>query len=84
MMMSKAHIINEIKFLSEELGLTDGEIAERLGYARGSIQRIRKQNGILKYDKNKRVTKACRCKKCGKIFYIGKEEVENLFCYDCY
>ncbi len=47
-------IVNEIRRLSQEEGLTDSEIAEIVRYNRVTIQRIRKDNDIPTYNKEKR------------------------------
>ncbi len=47
-------IVNEIRRLSQEEGLTDSEIAEIIQYNHVSIQRIRKDNEIPTYNREKR------------------------------
>ena len=68
--MAKNLIIEQITRLSQQEGLSDSEIGEQLGYARGSIQRIRKAYNIPVANKNNRKDKPCKCMKCDKIFDI--------------
>lgn len=81
--MTKEFIVNEIRRLSQEEGLNDIEVGSRLGYARGSVQRIRRQNGIPKNDVSKRKDKPCMCMKCEKIFHIRRCESDKIVCLEC-
>lgn len=81
--MAKEYIVKEIRRLSQEEGLNDVEIGKILGYARGSIQRIRRGEGIPKNDITKRKDKECVCMKCNKTFYIRRYEHDKLVCPEC-
>lgn len=81
--MAKNIIVDQITKLSQEEGLNDFEIGEVLGYARGSIQRIRKSNNIGKAIKQNRKDKACKCMKCDLEFFVRRIELEPIYCPDC-
>ena len=57
--MAKNLIVEQIMKLSQDEGLSDAEIAEQLGYARGSIQRIRKTHNIPTANMENRKDKEC-------------------------
>lgn len=81
--MAKNLIIEQIRRLSQEEGLNDFEIGEQLGYARGSIQRIRRTYNIPVANKENRKDKSCKCMKCDKTFYIRRYESDKIFCPEC-
>lgn len=81
--MAKNLIIEQIRRLSQEEGLNDFEIGEQLGYARGSIQRIRRTYNIPVANKENRKDKSCKCMKCDKTFYIRRHESNKIFCPEC-
>ena len=81
--MAKNLIVEQITRLSQQEGLNDSEIGEQLGYARGSIQRIRRTYNIPVANKENRKDKLCKCMKCDKKFYIRRGESDNLFCPEC-
>ena len=81
--MAKNLIIEQIRRLSQEEGLNDFEIGEQLGYARGSIQRIRRTYNIPIANKENRKDKSCKCMKCDKTFYIRRYESDKIFCPEC-
>lgn len=81
--MAKNLIVEQITKLSQEEGLSDSEIAEELGYARGSIQRIRKTYNIPIANRENRKDKSCKCMKCDKTFYIRRNESDKIFCPEC-
>ena len=81
--MAKDLVVEQILKLSQEEGLSDSEIAEQLGYARGSIQRIRRMHNIPIANKDNRKDKPCKCMKCSKEFYIRRTESNKIFCPNC-
>lgn len=76
-------IVNEIRRLSQEEGLKDGEIAEIIQYNRVTVQKIRKEHGIPTYNKNNRKDKEVICPSCGRTYYIRRHEHEGICCPDC-
>lgn len=81
--MAKNLIVEQIRRLSQEEGLNDSEIGEQLGYARGSIQRIRRMHKIPVANKDNRKDKPCKCMKCENTFYIRRYESDKIFCPEC-
>ena len=81
--MAKELIVETIRNLSQNEGLNDFEIAEKLGYARGSIQRIRKNNKIPTAKRENRKDKECRCVKCTADFLIRRNDPPRILCDDC-
>ena len=81
--MAKNLIVEQITRLSQQEGLNDSEIAEQLGYARGSIQRIRRAYNIPVANKENRKDKPCKCMKCSNEFYIRRNESDKIFCPEC-
>ena len=76
-------IIEEIRRLSQEEGLNDVEIADIIKYNRVSIQRIRKDNGIPKCNRNMRKDKKEICPACGRTYYIKRIQKTSFCCPDC-
>lgn len=81
--MAKNLIVEQITKLSQEEGLNDSEIGEQLGYARGSIQRIRRTYNIPIANKENRKDKTCKCMKCNNFFLIRRCESDKIFCPEC-
>ena len=81
--MAKSLIVEQIAKLSQEEGLNDSEIGEQLGYARGSIQRIRRAYDIPVANKLNRKDKPCKCMKCNKQFFIRRIESDKIYCPEC-
>lgn len=76
-------IINEIRRLSQEEGLKDSEIAEAIQYSRVSVQRIRKDNNIPKYNMNNRKDKRAVCPQCCGEYFIRRKETAGIACPEC-
>ena len=76
-------IVNEVKRLSQEEGMYDEEIAEAIGYHRVTVQRIRKEYGIPKYNINKRKDKETVCPYCEKVYLIRRDETPGICCPEC-
>lgn len=76
-------IVNEIRRLSQEEGLKDCEIADIIGYSRGGVQRIRKENNIPTYNYVNRKDKEMICSICKKKYYIKRTQKRSLCCSEC-
>lgn len=76
-------IVDKIRFLSQEEGLKDSEIAEKIGYNRVSVQRIRKQYNIPTWNPANRKDKAIMCPQCGKAYYIRRNQPPMICCPEC-
>lgn len=81
--MTKQFIVDEIRRLSQDEGMTDAEIAEELGYRRESIARIRRQQDIPRYVLGNRRDKLCKCMVCDRQFYIRRCEPDRIACPEC-
>lgn len=80
--MSKERI-EHIRYYSQELGLFDGEIAEKLDVARATVNRIRIKHNIPSPNLNNRVDKKQCCKRCGKVEYIARSRRKKPYCKAC-
>lgn len=83
--MAKNIIVQQIFDLSQNEGLSDSEIAEKIGYARGSVQRIRQENNIPIANRKVRKDKECYCIKCDKDFFIRRNDPDDrmYLCPEC-
>jgi transcriptional regulator with XRE-family HTH domain len=81
--MAKNLIVDTVKELSQQEGLNDSEIAKKLGYARGSIQRIRRDNNIPVANKENRKDKKCKCVKCTSTFFTRRNDPPQILCENC-
>ena len=75
--------INEIKILSQEEGMNDRQIAEKLGCSRVTVTRIRTRNNIPTCDKRNRKDKTYKCVNCGETIYIRRKDRRQAFCKKC-
>ncbi len=76
-------IIDEIRRLSQEEGLRDIEIADIIEYNRVSVQRIRRENNIPKYNIKNRKDKEVICPQCLQHYMIRRSEKPGICCPDC-
>lgn len=75
--------IEEVRRLSQEEGLNDRQIAERLGCSRVTVTRIRKRHDIPTCEKCNRRDKVYTCLSCGEKIYIMRKERRRAFCEKC-
>lgn len=75
--------VDDIIRLSQEEGLNDRQIAEKLGCSRVTITRIRKRNEIPTCEKCNRQDKSFICVNCGRTIYIKRKERRQAFCEKC-
>lgn len=80
--MAKQIIVDQVRKMSQEEGMTDQEIGNKLGYSRVQIARIRKENNIPKSNFSYRKDDPVKCMRCGGIFLKRRNEVK-MFCPDC-
>lgn len=76
-------VVQEIRRLSQEVGLTDREIANRLGLSMDTIRRVRKANSIPRANLANRVDKRYTCQRCGKVVAIARKERRRKYCPEC-
>lgn len=80
--MAKQIIIDQVYKLSQEEGMTDQEIGNKLGYSRVQIARIRKENNIPKSNFAFRKDDPYKCMRCKEIFLKRRNE-SKMFCPEC-
>jgi len=76
-------VAEEIRRLSQEEGLHDSEIAERLGISRITVNRARKAYDIPRANLSNRKDKLSVCKRCGKETLIARKERRQKYCEEC-
>ena len=81
--MSFISVIKQIEYLSQNEGLKDDEIAERIGCSRATINRERKKNKIPTANLANRVDKHYVCKGCNKMITIRRKDRKQNYCPDC-
>lgn len=75
--------VDEIKRLSQEEGLNDGEIAARLGISRATVNRHRQAADIPRANLKNRRDKSYECKRCGRTVVIARKERCAKYCPAC-
>lgn len=77
------YLIEKIKYLSQEEGLNDQEIAEQLGCSRATINRARKQHNIPLANLENRKDKEYVCGHCNETIKIARKERKKRYCPEC-
>lgn len=75
--------IDKIVKLSQEEGMNDRQISEKLGCSRVTITRIRKRNNIPRFNKRNAKDKKYVCLNCGQTVYIRRKQHIQAFCPKC-
>lgn len=75
--------VNLIKSLSQNEGLNDREIGEKLNVSRVTITRIRKRESIPRCNKNNKMDKTYICLNCGNKITIRRKDRRQAFCEPC-
>lgn len=81
--MAFKYIIEEVRRLSQEEGLNDGEIAEKIGCSKSTIGRVRADNNIPKCNLKNKKDKSYICSSCSKQVFIARREKVKLYCKEC-
>lgn len=76
-------IVEKIRSLSQDFGMTDQAIADEIGYHRVSVQRIRKQYGIGRKNLSNKVDKEVTCPVCGGTYVIKRSGIPMICCPKC-
>jgi DNA-binding transcriptional regulator YiaG len=76
-------VVAEIRRLSQDEGLKDGEIAAILGTSRATVNRARQKHGIPPANLRNRKDKECFCVKCNQAFFIRRHERKRHVCEMC-
>lgn len=77
------YLVKEIWRLSQEEGLTDGEIAELFGCSRITINRTRKKYNIPRANLKNRKDKQYICASCNQVVTIRRKERKKRYCEEC-
>ena len=75
--------INRIRYLSQELGLFDDEIAEQMDVHRVTVNRVRIKHNIPRPNLSNRVDKKQVCKRCGQVDLIPRHVRRRNLCVLC-
>lgn len=83
--MARGYIydVKKIIHLSQEEGLNDRQIAEKIGCARETVTRIRRDCNIPTCKKENRRDKTYVCTRCKKTVTIRRKERRKAFCSEC-
>ena len=83
--MARGYIydVKKIIYLSQEEGLNDRQIAEKMGCARETVTRIRRDCNIPVCNKDNRQDKTYVCVRCKKTVTVRRKERRRAFCSDC-
>lgn len=76
-------LVEEIRRLSQDEGLTDKEIADIFGCSRATINRTRQKHGIPTANLENRKDKQYTCRFCEKTVVIRRKERKKKYCDDC-
>lgn len=75
--------VSKIKYLSQEYGMNDTEIATFLGCSRATINRARKKHNIPLRNVNNKLDKKFICLECKKEVTIRRSDDRKLLCSVC-
>lgn len=76
-------VVNEVERLSQEEGLNDREIADKIGCSRATVNRIRVKYEIPTANLSNRRDKTYICSKCGTEVVIRRRDRRKLYCKEC-
>ena len=77
------YLVKMIRHLSQKEGLSDQEIANKLGCSRATVNRTRKAHNIPLANLNNRKDKTYECVHCQKTITIARKERKKRYCPDC-
>lgn len=75
--------IEVIRRMSQDEGLNDRQIADKIGCSRVTITRIRSRNNIPRCEIYNRKDKTFVCLGCGCNAYIKRRDRRQAFCEKC-
>lgn len=75
--------INRIRYYSQELGLFDEEIAERMDVHRVTVNRVRIKHNIPRPNLENRRDKKQVCKRCGHVDMLPRHRRIKNLCKSC-
>lgn len=77
------YLVEEIRRLSQDEGLSDKEIATVLGCSRATVNRARRAHDIPTANLDNRKDKEYTCTFCEKVVVIARKERKKRYCDDC-
>lgn len=77
------YLVEKIRYLSQEEGLTDQEIANIIGCSRATVNRARQKYGIPRANRANRKDKSYVCQACQKVVWIRRKERRKRYCDEC-
>ncbi len=75
--------VDEIRRLSQDEGLNDREIGDKLDIPRVTITRIRSRHNIPRCCKDNKMDKTYVCLNCHQTIYIRRKDRRQAFCPAC-
>lgn len=72
-----------VRYMSQELGLNDRQISEKLNCQRATITKLRKRYDIPTCNINNRKDKTYICATCNKKVFIKRKERRKAVCDEC-
>lgn len=75
--------VETVRIMSQEEGLNDRQIADKLGCSRVTITRIRTRNEIPRCEIYNRKDKKFICLGCNTTVYIKRKDRRQAFCEKC-
>jgi hypothetical protein len=76
-------VVNEIRRLSQEQGLNDGEISQQLGVSRATVNRARSAFEIPRANLENRRDKDYVCNRCEAVTLVPRKERRAKYCPTC-
>lgn len=77
------YLVDKIKHLSQDEGLSDKEIADILGCSRATVNRTRRAYAIPTANLQNRRDKHYTCTFCGEVVVIARKDRKKKYCDDC-
>lgn len=75
--------IEKLVYYSQEEGLTDQEIADKLNCARSTVCRVKKECKLPRRNLQNRRDKSYVCPFCKETVYIRRKDPLRLMCDSC-
>lgn len=76
-------LVEELKRLAQEEGMTDKEIADIFGCSRATINRTRQKYNIPTANLENRMDKQYTCTFCNTVVTIRRKERKKRYCDSC-
>lgn len=77
------YLVEQVRHLSQNEGLSDEEIAKQLGCSRATVNRTRKNHNIPLANLENRKDKSYTCVACNETIVIARKERKKRYCPEC-